>query len=85
MAKTEALRQRNLCKKKMMVTCILMGLSFKRYADLYEVKSKDVCRLFWETLNSMGWRGTLIEVRQHKLRIIYDLGSKKIQNKIKED
>ena len=80
MAKTEAKKQRDLCKKKMMVTCILMGLNFTRYAELYGVESKDICATFWRVVESLGYSGTLLEVREYKLRIIYDLGRSDAQD-----
>ena len=67
-----------------MVTCILMGLSFRRYAEAYKVNSKDVCAVFWEVLTTLGWEGSLMDVRENKIRIIYDLGRRDIQGQLKE-
>lgn len=73
MGLTKAKKERDLCDIKIMVVCVLMGMSFTRYADMFDADVAKVGGLFWKSVNAIGWNGSLEDMRKHKSKIILEL------------
>lgn len=66
-----------LAKYQVITTCILMGSSFSRCADVFSIEKSFLVGHVFKLVNLAGWGNSLDELRENKFRVIDDILSVK--------